>query len=205
MVTLAVGIPNPLTVVTDVAGDAARQAAAPIVHGMASTFLGWLTDACREVGRGLVSALSGPASPQFDRGWWTSPQGRELMMTVTGLAAMLAVVFVLLALLQGLVAGDPLGMLRTALGHVPISALGVGVVVAVTEVLLRVTDEATALVMHGTPENLGRFVNGFGIDASVVTGGLAAVILMGVFLLGALLVWAELLVRSALVYLLVAF
>lgn len=205
MAVLAIGIPNPITVVTDAAGDAARQTATPIVQGIAATFLGWLTDACREVGRGLVSALSGPASPQFDRGWWTSPQGRGLMTTVVGLAAMLAVVFVLLAVLQGLIAGDPAGMLRTALGHVPLSALGVGVVVAVTEVLLRVTDEATALVMHGTPENLARFVNGFGIDASVATGGLAAVVLMVVFLLGALLVWAELLVRSALVYLLVAF
>jgi hypothetical protein len=205
MLTLAVGIPNPLTVVTDIAGDAARQAAAPIVHGIANSLLGWLTDACREVGRGLVSALSGPASPQFDRGWWTSPHGRELMTTVTALAAMLAVVFVLLALLQGLIAGDSVGMLRTALGHVPISALGVGVVVAFTEILLRVTDEATALVMHGTPENLGRFVDGFGFDASVATGGGAAVVLMVVFLLGALLVWAELLVRSALIYLLVAF
>ena len=205
MLTLAVGIPNPLTVVTDVAGDAARQAAAPIVDGIASSVFGWLTDACREVGRGLVSALSGPASPQFDQGWWTSPHGRELMTTVSGLAAMLAVVFVLLALLQGLIAGDPVGMLRTALGHVPISALGVGVVVAFTEILLRVTDEATALVMRGTPENLGRFVDGFGFGASVATGGLAAVVLMAVFLLGSLLVWAELLVRSALVYLLVAF
>jgi hypothetical protein len=205
MTMLAAGIPNPLNVVTDVAGDAARQAAAPIVQGIASSLSGWLTDACREVGRGLVSALSGPASPQFDRGWWASDQGRTLMITVTGLAAMLAIVFVLLALLQGLIAGDPVGMLRTALGHVPISALGVGVVVGLTEILLRVTDEATALVMHGTPENLGRFVDGFGFDASVATGGAAAVVLMIVFLVGALLVWAELLVRSALVYLLVAF
>src|SRR5207253_6182598 len=67
------------------------------------------------------------------------------------------------------------------------------------------TDEATALVVHGTPENLGRFIQGFGLDASMATGGLAAVVLLAVFLIGALLVWAELVVRSALVYLLVAF
>src|SRR5581483_1130570 len=201
----AMGLPNPVTVITDAAGDIAGQAATPIVHGIAAAFVGWLADACRAVGEELISALSGPASPNFASGWWASPQGRELMRTVTTLAATLAVAFLFLALLQGLVAGDPLGMLRSALGHVPLSVLGVAVVVAVTEVLLRVTDEATALVLHGTPENLSRFVGGFGLQASVVTGGLAAALLMAVFLVGALLVWAELVVRSALVYLLVAF
>ena len=201
----AMGLPNPVTVITDAAGDMAGRAAAPIVQGIAATFAGWLADACGTVGRELVSALSAPASPTFNSGWWASPQGRELMRTVTALAAALAVAFLFLALLQGLLAGDPLGMLRSALGHVPLSVVGVAVVVGVTEVLLRVTDEATALVLHGTPENLSRFVGGFGLQASVVTGGLAAVILMAVFLVGALLVWAELVVRSALVYLLVAF
>ncbi len=205
MVTLAAGIPSPVPLVTDAAEGGARRAVGPIVQGIASTLLGWLADACRVVGSELVSVLAGSASPQFGRGWWASPQSRDLMSAVTTLAAMLAVAFVLLALIQGLIAGDPVGMVRTTLGHVPLSALGVGAVVAVTEVLLRVTDEATSLVMRGTPENLGRFIEGFGLDASVVTGGLAAVILMGVFLVGALLVWAELLVRSALIYLPVAF
>ncbi len=199
------GIPNPLTVVTDVAGDVAGRAAQPILHGIATTVLGWLADACRTVGAELVAALSGPASPRFETGWWASPQARELMKTVGVLAATLAVGFLFLALLQGLMAGDPLGMLRSALGHVPLSALGMAVVVAVTDVLLRVTDEATALVLRGTPENLAHFVSGFGVQASLITGGLAAGVLMAVFLIGALLVWAELVVRSALVYLLVAF
>jgi len=199
------GIPNPLTVVTDAAGGVAGRAAEPIVHGIATTVLGWLADACRSVGAELVAALSGPASPRFETGWWASPHARELMKTVSVLAATLAVGFLFLALLQGLLAGDPLGMLRSALGHVPLSALGMAVVVAATDVLLRVTDEATTLVLHGTPENLAHFVSGFGVQASVITSGLAAGVLMAVFLLGALLVWAELVVRSALVYLLVAF
>ena len=202
---LAAGIPNPISFVTDAAGTAGRAAVEPIVRSIASSFVGWLADACRDVGRELVSVLAGSASPQFDRGWWASAQGRELMGTVTSLAALLALAFLLLALIQGLLAGDPVGMVRTAVGHVPLSALGVGVVIAVTEVLLRATDEATALVVRGVPENLGRFIQGFGLDASMVTGGLAAVVLLGVFLVGALLVWAELVVRSALVYLLVAF
>lgn len=205
IVILAAGIPNPISLVTDAAGSAARATAEPIVQSIASTFVGWLANACRDVGSQLVSVLARSASPQFDGDWWASPQNRELMGTVSALAALLAIAFLLLAVLQGLLAGDPVGMLRTALGHVPMSVLGVGVVIAVTELLLRVTDEATALVVRGTSENLGRFIQGFGLDASMWTGGLAAVVLLAVFLIGALLVWAELVVRSALVYLLVAF
>ncbi|MCA1847353.1 MAG: hypothetical protein LC792_30050, partial [Actinobacteria bacterium] len=201
----AMAVPNPLTLVTDAAGDAAGRAAGGIAHGVAATLMGWLADACRTVGNELVGALSGPAAPRFGTGWWASPQSRELMKTVGTLAGTLAIAFLFLALIQGLMAGDPAGMLRTALGHVPLSALGIAVLVAVTEVLLRVTDEATALVLRGTPENLGRFVSGFGVRASLLSGGLAAGVLMVVFLIGAMLVWAELVVRSALVYLLVAF
>lgn len=205
MTILAAGIPNPVSFIVDVTGDAVGAAADPIVRSMASTFVNWLSTACRDVGREIVSVLAGASSPQFERGWWTRPQGRELMGTVVALAGLLALAFLLLALVQGLLAGDPVGMLRSALGHVPLSALGVAVVVGVTEILLRVTDEATSMVVRGAPENLGRFVEGFGLDASMLTGGLAAVVLLVVFLLGALLVWAELVVRSALVYLLVAF
>jgi len=203
--TLAAGIPNPISLVTDTASEAAQRAAAPILHSAGMALLGWVADACRDVGRELVAALSGPATVGFTEGWWASTRSRELAAVVAAIAVSLAVAFLLLAVIQGLLAGDPLGMLRTALGHVPLSALGMAAVVGVTEMLLRVTDEATALVLRGTPESLGRFVDGFALNASVMTGGFAAVLLLLIFLVGALLVWAELVVRSALVYLLVAF
>lgn len=95
--------------------------------------------------------------------------------------------------------------LRAAFGHVPASIFGTVVLIGTTQLLLRATDEAAGAVLSETPAALGRFVDGFGVTSTIVTGGLAAAVLMFVLLIGALLVWAELVVRSALVYLLVAF
>src|SRR5260370_23009811 len=107
---LAIWMPNPVSLVTDATGSVLRQAATPIVRGFSSTLFGWLGDACRDAGRGVVSALSGSASPTFKGGWWASPQSRELMGTVVSLAGALALGFLFLALLQGLLTGDPVGM-----------------------------------------------------------------------------------------------
>jgi hypothetical protein len=60
-------------------------------------------------------------------------------------------------------------------------------------------------VLAGTSTDLSKLVERYGTVASVFTGGFAGLVLLVVFLVGAMLVWAELVVRSALVYLLVAF
>jgi hypothetical protein len=115
------------------------------------------------------------------------------------------VAFLLLTLIQGLIAGDPIGMVRTALGQVPLSILGMVGLVGVTDLLVRITDAASAAVLAGAPEDLRLLVEQYGTTAALATGGIAGLVLLIVFLLGALLVWMELVVRSALVHLLLAF
>src|SRR5207248_10954790 len=85
------------------------------------------------------------------------------------------------------------------------SVFGRVVLGAATELLLAITDGASAMVLQGAPGDLGHFLSGFGSSATVATGGAAAAVMLVVFLIGALLVWIELLVRSALLYLLLAF
>lgn len=208
MTTLAV-IPNPLApIIEGIGGGAAaigRQAAEPIVHAAGTMFLGWLADACRNVGRQIVDLLAATGEVDFTEGWWAGPRAGHVLAVLGGLAAALTVAFLLLAVLQGLWAGDPMTGLRAAFGHVPASIFGMVVLVGTTQLLLRATDEAAGAVLSETPAALGRFVDGFGVTSTILTGGLAAAVLMFVFLIGALMVWAELVVRSALVYLLVAF
>jgi hypothetical protein len=76
--------------------------------------------------------------------------------------------------------------------------------VAVTELLLGLVDGASAMVLAGVPEALGHFFEGFGAVETIQTGGFAAIVMVAVFLLGAILVWIELVVRSSLIYLLMA-
>lgn len=191
--------------VADRAVDAVQTAAGPVLQSAASALWRWLAEACTDIGREVVGALSAPAGVSLTSGWWGGPRTRELMGVVLAIAASLTVAFVLLAVLQGLVTGDPGGMLRSVLGQVPLSVLGVVAVAGVADLLLRVTDVVSAAVLAGTPADLGVLVERYGATATLATGGLAAVVLLVVFLVGALLVWAELVVRAALVYLLVAF
>ena len=78
------------------------------------------------------------------------------------------------------------------------AVLGTVVLVAVTELLVGVTDATSSMVLAGAPGDLGHFLSGFGAASTVATGGLAAVLMLVVFLLGAFLVWVELVVRASL-------
>lgn len=205
MVEVAVGLPSPTSLVSDALTGLSRSALSPLFDGIGAALVRLLAQGASEVGEGLVTALSDSASIDFDGGWWRGPRVVELTGIVGGIADSLTLAFLFLALLRGLAQGDPGGMLRTALGQVPISVLGMATLVGATGLLVGVTDEATNAVLRNAPEDLAGFVTGFGKAAPAMSGGLAAVLLMFVFLVGALLVWAELIVRSALVYLLVAF
>lgn len=199
------GIPNPVEVVTDAAGTVARAATGSIFDGLGSFVVSRLDQCCRDIGRELVAVLSGPAQVDFTHGWWAGPRGRALAGDIGALAMALTLAFLFLAVLQGVLAGDTGGMLRTVLTQLPLSVVGMVTVVGATELLLGVTDEATHLVLGDTPANLGRFVDGLTTTGAVPAGGAVVAFLLLVFLVGAFLVWVELAVRSALVFLLVAF
>lgn len=198
------GIPNPVEVVTDAAGSVARAATGSIFDGLGSFVVSRLEQGCRDIGRELVAVLSGPAQVDFIHGWWAGPRGRALAADIGALAMALTVAFVLLAVLQGVLAGDPGGMLRTVVTQLPLSVLGMVTVVGGTQLLLGVTDEATHLVLGDTAANLGRFVDGLTVTGAVPAGGAVVAFLLLVFLVGAFFVWVELAIRSALVFLLVA-
>ncbi|MGH9223079.1 MAG: hypothetical protein ACRD2W_04690, partial [Acidimicrobiales bacterium] len=157
-----------------------------------------------KVGREILNFLNASSSVHFDTGWWASPRGARLVGVVLGLALVFMLGFLLLALIHGMLAGDPGGMLRTAFVQLPLSIAATAVLTTVTGVLLQVTDEASNAVLAGVPEDLNRFFAGFGTASSVVTHGFAGMIMLVLFLIGALLLWIELVVRSSLIYWLVA-
>lgn len=205
---LAIDVPNPLGPIGDAVGGAvgagARAAGAGFLDTVGQAILSALAKACAKVAEELMHFLSASAGVSFDSGWWASVRGQHLVATVAVLGAVLMVGFLLLAIVQGLLAGEPGAMLRSALVEVPLSVLGTVVLVSVTQLLLGVTDESSNLVLERVPEDLSRFFEGFANTASLATHGLAGVAILMLFLAGALLVWIELVVRSSLIYWLVA-
>lgn len=85
-----------------------------------------------------------------------------------------------------------------------LAVVGMAAVVVVTVKLLDLTDALSAAVLQSADGHAVRFLSGFGAAAADATGGFALVLIGLVVAVGALLVWIELMVRSALVYLLVA-
>src|SRR5438094_749408 len=112
---LAVSIPNPIDVVGGLAGRGASAVGGALLSAVGQAIARGLADACKRVGDGLLHFLTGPADISFTTGWWASARTHALLGTVSALAAALLVAFIFLALIQGLLAGDPAGMLRAAL------------------------------------------------------------------------------------------
>lgn len=205
---LAIELPNPLgpiaNGVRDALGAGARQAGGVVLGPIGDGIVRGLAGACKKVAEELLHFLSASASVSFERGWWASPRGQAIVHTVGALAVAFMVGFLLLAIIQGLLVGEPGTMVRAALVEVPVSVIATVVLVAVAQLLLGVTDEASTMVLDRAPEDLARFLAGFGNVANVASSGFAGVIMLVLFLVGALLVWIELVVRSSLIYWLAA-
>jgi hypothetical protein len=199
------GIPNPLEPVTNAVGGVASKAAQATFEFFMGRIAEALAAAAEKVATELLHFLESSSSPNLDQGWWTGPQAGDMRGAVLSFAAALMVGFVLLAVIQGLMSGDATLMVRSAFAEAPISVFAVVVLAAVTQALLAVTDAASAMVLAHAPESLRAFFSGFGSAATVTTQGVAGAVMFVVFILGAFLVWIELVVRSSLVYLLLAF
>lgn len=204
---LAIDVPNPLGPIGDAVGgavaDGARRAGAGFLDTVGDFVVGSLARACEKVAAELVHFLSASSRVDLDAGWWASERGQHVVRAVGAMAAVLMVAFLLLALIQGLLAGDPGAMVRAALLEVPVSVAATVVLASVTQLLLGVTDAASAAVLDRAPEDLGRFLT-FAGAASLSGVGLAGAVVLVLFLAGALAVWVELLVRASLIYWLVA-
>ena len=202
------GVPNPVSAVggavTGALGGVASSAAESAFEFFVGRLARALGNAANRVVGEVLDYLDSSSTVSLDQGWFAGPRAREITQAVVLLAAALLVLFLLGAVVQGLVRGDVALMVRTAAVEVPVSVLAMVALTAVTAVLLAVTDAASALVLRNAPESLGRFFQ-FGDPDAILRLGLFGPAFVALFVLGAVLVWIELVVRSALIYLLVAF
>jgi hypothetical protein len=169
-----------------------------VATGIAS----WVLAAVGYFANGVLDFLRSSARTDVGAAWFSGPGSP--FATVRDIAGVLLVGFVFLGLIQGLVAGDAAGMARRVGANLPLAVLGMVVTTAVVAKILDLTDALSDAVLASSGQQSLHFLSGFGVAASGATGGFAAV-LLGLFaVVAALLLWIELIVRSSLVYLLVA-
>lgn len=225
---VAAAIPNPCDTILgtvgpgalpcgalDLAGDALGVIGGiggEIAEGVIDAFAGWiasgLASLLETVGHAIFSGTevdlfaSGESGP-----WFLQQYGKMAAIGLAIFAPML-----LLAVLHA-VLSQSWGLLTRALANLPIATLGTAVAVTVTQLLLAATDSASTFMASGLAADSQNFLDGvistLANPAAVVgTGGASmfGVIFVGLFLaFVAFVVWLELLVREAAIFLTVLF
>jgi hypothetical protein len=196
------GVPGP----SDLVGGVANEVAGSALDVVVEFVLGLVVDAVEAVTSALITAMESSTSISLAT---DLDQLSEIRAVVLGLSLALLLAFVFLSVLKSLVAGEPGPVLRALLVDVPAAIAVTTIYVAVAEVLVQVIDVASAAVQVDVPEALGKInavlLAGTTISAAsgVPAGGLLGVLFTLLYVLGAVLVWAELLIRSAMIWIIV--
>lgn len=162
----------------------------------------WVVGGATYVLHATSHVLDTTTSPQLTSTWFSSTYWR-----VAGIAAVLTLPFLFAAAVQALVRSD-LGLLvRATLGYLPLALLAVGIAAPLTTLLLSASDQLSATVSSAAGRQGAHFL----AHSVVLLGAIAATVISPfvVFLVGlltvagALILWIELLVREAAVYVIV--
>jgi hypothetical protein len=162
----------------------------------------WIMGGAKAAVTEMVKAIRTSAAPQLASVWFSSTYWR-----VAGIAALLTLPFLFAAAVQALMRSDLSVLSRAAFGYLPLAMLCVGIAAPLTMLLLSATDELCSLVWspsssHGLTSLLTHSSGLLGVAVLVKSRFLA--FLFGLFTAGsAVLVWLELLMREAAVYVVV--
>jgi hypothetical protein len=145
--------------------------------------------------------LSDTSSPQLGSTWFSSAYWR-----VAGISVLLTLPFLFAAAVQALLRSDLVLLLRAAFGYLPLAMLAVSIAAPVTMLLLAASDQLSAVVSSATGSASNRFINfsaGSLAGITVAAGPFMAIFLGLLLIAGAVVLWIELLMREAAVYVIV--
>lgn len=202
---VAVGFPNPIGWAIDKVGDFVGGVATAGFELVIGGLVAWVIDAVLWVVGGVFSFFLDASDPNVQADWFVAGDGPYA--TTASIGAMLLVGFVLAGIAQGVLAGDVGGMLRRMALDLPVSVLGMVGLVTVTQALIRLTDVLSGAVLDNFENDVGEFVAVTGTLSRLAGGTSTAfvVFVLGlVTVLAGLILVAELVVRSALIYIVVA-
>ena len=193
-----IDIPNPIDVVTGIVTAPAGWAWNKVAEGIAK----WVLGAVAYFVDGVINFLLTSARPNVESAWFSG--AGSPYATVRGIAISLLLAFVFLGIIQGLMAGDTGGMIRRVTADLPTAVFGMVTTTIIVGKLLELTDALSAAVLSNSDGQAVHFLSGFGLSVTGASQGFAAVMIGLVAVLAGMLLWVELMIRSVLVYILVA-
>lgn len=199
------GFPSPIGWTVDkvkgFVGDAASEGFEAVIGGLTA----WVIDAVVWIVGGVFNFFVDSTDPNVQADWFIMGDGPYA--TTATIGATLLVGFTLVGITQGAIAGDVGGMLRRMALDLPLAVVGMVGLVSITQTLIRLTDALSG----GVLDNFADDVNDFSTvitSLSALSGGTATAFV--IFVLGlitviaGIIVVAELVVRAALIYIVVA-
>jgi hypothetical protein len=193
--------PNPIDWIKDTVGAVAGKGFELVIKGLT----GWITDAVMWVVGGVFNFFIDATDPNVQADWFAGQSGPYAATAAIG--ATLLVGFVLAAIIQGVFAGDVGGMLRRMIVDVPVAVFCMVALITITQALIQATDAMSGSILDSFQADAKSFIStvtGLSVLVPGVSTTLVVCVLGVVTLLSGLIVMAELVVRAALIYIVVA-
>ncbi|MGQ0823767.1 MAG: hypothetical protein ACT4OX_01845 [Actinomycetota bacterium] len=202
---LGIGFPNPIgwaiDKVSGFVGGVATAGFEAIIGGLTA----WIVDAVVWVVGGVFNFFLDSTDPNVQADWFITGDGPYA--TTVAIGASLLLLFVLAGIVEGTINGDVGGMLRRIALELPLSILAMIGLVTVCQVLIQLTDALSGQVLDNFQDDISEF-GAVVTSLSTLAGGTATafvVFVLGlVTVLAGLVLVAELVVRAALIYIVVA-
>ena len=164
----------------------------------------WVADAAVSLIGRIVSFMESSTTPRLTSDWFSDRY--ELMM---GLGLLVLLPLLLIAAIRALLHQDMGQLLRSFFLYVPVAILVTFVAIHLTQMLLAITDDLSTAVSESVGGDATQFLEGGAGSVSSVLGGVTGGFLMffGALLvvIAGLLLWIQLLIRSAAIYVCVFF
>jgi hypothetical protein len=207
---IPVPIPCELPVVGNVcdavAGAVTRVAAEAgefVMRGVTA----WVTNAAVWVTGKVGELIEKTTSPDLTASWFEGQYG-----AMVAVAGALALLMLMLAVIQSLVRQDIGLLLRAAFGYLPMAFILAGVAIAGAGLLVAITDDISSAVVSGLgTEQSNSLLQTVGDAYKSALDESSGIPLFGVFLgaiilaIGAFVLWLELIIRDAAIYVCVFF
>lgn len=150
----------------------------------------------------LVTALLGfvqsTSEPVLSGGWW-STAGQAVFDRVSAVGASLLALTFMCSVISAVLSGDH-GLLARAAKRLPLAVLETALLVAVTGALVSACNEASVEIATGATNQLSSFV-AVSMASAISGTGVIGLACGALVVLAGLCLWAELLCRTALIYL----
>lgn len=182
-------------------GGAAEAAGEAVLDLVIKFTFGLIADAVASVTGSIVSAMDSTTAVDLNGGFF--PALTPIRQTVLGMSMALVLALFLVSIIRSLAAGEPGAIIRSALVDVPSAMFLMVMSVTVAWILIRIVDEASLAVTGDVGAAMGEFTASLVVVEALTGAGLLGIIFGLLFVVGAILVWLQLLVRAALIYILI--